>query len=368
MKRRAVAYAWHVDDRIRMETAGGPDGTGTAGRMPSPMLAGVVTLAVVVFGLVTALGADRAPLDPDTIDPGAELIEPEIEPGFRVVAALDEGPWDPFRIGGAYLYVGDAPTVITDTDEVFEAALPDLEVLFGAMDAGEESIAFGRTPDGPALWRSTDARIWELERLPWDGTVRAAALIDGEILLIGIATDGPSFTYVTATEAAGGWSVSATSRIPDTALHSVPGGFVGRGVATDGDGYGYLYSDNGVDWIYQSDRAAAGSRTAGQIPSFVIETEDTPLLRLPGDGRAFAPPAWPVSGLWLEGDVIWVQTPDAAWSSYDGESWTEFPIDASTGVGNGYSVLLPVGDVARLATSLDDRITLLRWDPGSTRE
>ena len=168
--------------------------------------------------------------------------------------------------------------------------------------------------------------------------------------------------------ASGGWSVSATSRIPDTALHSVPGGFVGRGVATDGDGYGYLYSDNGVDWIYQSDRAAAGSRTAGQIPSFVIETEDTPLLRLPGDGRAFAPPAWPVSGLWLEGDVIWVQTPDAAWSSYDGESWTEFPIDASTGVGNGYSVLLPVGDVARLATSLDDRITLLRWDPGSTRE
>ncbi len=350
-----------------MDTVGGSEGLRAPGRAARPLLTVVVALAVVAFGLVTALGPDRAPLDPEAIDPGAALIEPEIEAGFRVVAQLDDGPWDPFRIAGAYLFIGDAPTVITDADEVFEVDLPELEVLFGAIDAGAESIAFGRTPDGPALWRSTDARTWEIQRLPWDGTVRAGALIDGEIVLIGIASDGPSFTYVRATETEGGWLVIETTRIPDTGLISVPGGFVGRGNATDGTGYGYLYSDNGLDWIYQSDRAAAGSRTAGQIPSFVVETEDSPLLTLPGDDRVFAPPAWPVSGLWLEGDVLWVQTPDSAWSSYDGESWTEFPIDASTGVGNGYSVLLPVGDVARLATSLDNRVTLLRWDPGSVR-
>ena len=201
--------------------------------------------------------------------------------------------------------------------------------------------------------------------MPWDGTVRAAAAIDGNLVLIGISRNGPAFTYVAATETPTGWLIVETTDVPDSGLISVPGGFVGRGNATDGSGYGYLYSDDGADWAWQANRAAAGSRSPGQLPAFVVETDGTPMLTLPGDERVFDPPAWPVSGLWLEGDTIWVQTPNSAWASVDGIEWQEYPINTETGIEGGYSVLLPVGDTARVATSANDRIYLLRWDPGS---
>lgn len=348
-----------------MDTAG--ERSRQPNRSPRLLITVVVAITVVGFGLITAIAPDRNPIDADQID-AAALVEPEIEAGFRAIAALDEGPWESFRIAGAYLFMGGGPTVITDDDLVLEVELPEMEVLFGAIDAGGESIAFGRTARGPAIWRSPDAVSWSLERLGWDGTVRAAAEIDGRLVLIGIEQEGPSFHFVTATEAPGGWLVIETNRVPDTGLISVPGGFVGRGTATDGSGYGYLYSDDGLDWTFRSSRSAAGSRSAGQIPAFVIETGGSPLLRLPGDDRVFAPPAWPLSGLWIEGEVVWAQTPDSAWSTLDGKDWREYPIDSSTGVGSGYSVLLPVGDTARLVTSSGDRISLARWDPGSERD
>jgi hypothetical protein len=358
-----------------MDTSGSPERPVRSARPPRPVLSAIVAAVVIAFGLITTLVPDRATFDPDSIDPAA-LSEPEIEAGFRVVAELDVGPWRNFRIADAYLYtsdaqslsMGDGPTVITDDDEVFDVNLPDMEVLFGAIDADEESVAFGRTPAGPALWRSTDNVAWALELLPWEGTVRAGAMIDGRLVLIGIENDGPSFHYVAATETPKGWLVLETTRVPHTGLISVPGGFVGRGTAPDGSGYGYLYSDDGADWTHESNRAAAGSRSRGAIPAFVIETDDAPLLTLPGDERVFAPPEWPISGLWLEEETIWLQTPGSAWSSIDGVDWQEYPINAATGIEGGFSVLLPVGDTARLATLMDDRILLFRWDPGSSGE
>jgi hypothetical protein len=140
---------------------------------------------------------------------------------------------------------------------------------------------------------------------------------------------------------------------------------VGRGSATDGSGFGYLHSNNGLDWTWQSDRAAAGRRSPGPLPAFVIESDGASLLRLPGDERVFASPGWPILGLWLEDGTIWVQTSGAAWASTDGVEWREYPIDSETGVDGGFSMLLPVGDTARLAVSVDDRAYLMRWDPGS---
>ena len=359
-----------MDERIRIETSGKQERPARKAGPPLPVLSAIVAAVVIGFGLITTLVPDRATLDPDSIDPGA-LSEPEIEAGFRVVAELDVGPWKSFRIADAYLYpgdalsIGDGPTVITDDDEVLDVNLPDMEVLFGAIDADEESVAFGRTPAGPALWRSTDNVTWALESLPWEGTVRAGAMIDGRLVLIGIENDGPAFHYVAATEAPKGWLVVETTRIPHTGLISVQGGFVGRGPAPDGSGYGVLYSDDGVDWTHESDRAATGS---GAIPAFVIETDDALLLTLPGDDRVFAPPEWPIAGLWLEDGTIWIQTPGSAWSSIDGVDWQEYPIRAASGIGGEFSILLPVCDTARLATLIDDRIFLFRWDPGSSGE
>lgn len=347
-----------------MDTAGGSEGPQRRGGAPRWAVTAIVAAAVVAFGLLTTLAPDRDALEPETIDPGA-LVEPELEAGFRVVAELRDGPWESHRIAGAYLFVGHVPTIITDDDAILEIDLPQVEVVFGAISLGNESIAFGRTSTSPAVWRSDDNVQWVSETLPWDGTVRAAAEIDGRLVLIGIARNGPAFTYVTATEGPKGWLVVETTEVPDSGLISVPGGFVGRGNATDGSGYGYLYSDDGSEWTWQSDRAAAGSRSPGQLPAFVVETEETPLLTLPGDERMFTPPAWPISGLWVEDDRIWAQTPNSAWASIDTIEWQEYPINAETGIDGGYSVLLPVGDTPRLATSVDDRIYLLRWDPGS---
>jgi hypothetical protein len=320
------------------------------------MVMAIAAVAVTAFGLLTTLAPNRDALEPERTEPAA-LVEPEIEAGFRVVAEFTEGPWENHRVAGAYLYVDVTPWIITDDDRVFRVDLPQSEVVFGAIAAGDESIAFGRTHTGPALWRSSNNIDWTLERLPWEGTVRAAAEIDGRIVLIGIALNGPAFTYVAATAEPEGWHVVEMDKVPDSGLISVPGGFMGRGNATDGSGFGYLYSGDAVEWTLQSARAAAGA--------YLVETEKTPMLMLPGDERVFESPAWPISGLWLEGETIWIQTPNSAWASVDGVDWLEYPISPETGVDGGYSVLLPVGDVARVATSVDDRSYLLRWDPGS---
>lgn len=354
-----------------MDTAGGSDRPQRRVGAPRPGIMVIVAVAVTAFGLLTTLAPDRA-VDSETIDPAA-LVEPEFEASFLIVAELEVGPWVSYRIDDAYLYTSDAPTptlgtrptVITDDDEVIEVDLPGLEVLFGAFSGVGESVAFGRTEGGPALWRSADNLTWNLEPLPWDGTVRAGAIIDGRIVLIGIEQRGPSFTYVAATETPTGWLLVDSSRIPDSGLISVPGGFVGRGTASDGSGFGYLYSDDAVDWAFQSFRAASASRSAGHMPAFVIDPEDAPLLTLPGDDRLFAPPGWPVSGVSLEGDIIWIQTPGSAWSSTDGVEWKEYPINSTVGVTSGFSVMLPVDDTIRLAVSLGNRIVLMRWDEGS---
>jgi hypothetical protein len=345
-----------VDERIRMDTAGGSDGTQRRDGAPRPAVMAVVAAVVTAFGLLTTLAPDRDALAPETID-AAALVEPEFEAGFRVVTELREGPWESHRIADAYLSIGETPTIITDDDRVFDVDLPDVEVVFGAIAADGESIAFGRTPDSPAVWRSDDNVHWELETLPWDGTVRAAAVIDSRLVLIGIARSGPAFTYVAATQAPRSWLVVEMDGVPDSGLISVNGGFMGRGTATDGGGFGYLYSSDAIRWTRESARAAAGA--------YVIETDGTPMLRLPGDERVFAPPAWPVARLWLEGETIWAQTPNTAWVSVDGVDWLEYPINSDTGVDGGYSMLLPAGDTARLVTSVGDRILLLRWDPGS---
>ncbi len=347
-----------------MDTAEGADGPRRRIGMPRPVMMALVATAVILFGLTTTLAPDRTPVDSETIDPSA-LVEPKIEAGFRVVTELRDGPWESHRIAGAYLFVGDAPTIITDDDEVFEVDLPMLEVVFGAIPADDESIAFGRSTTGPAIWRTSDNVNWTLDTLPWDGTVRAAAEIDGRLTLIGIARTGPAFTYVAATEAPKGWLVVEMTEAPDSGLISVPGGFVGRGQATDGGGFGYLYSNDGIDWSWQSELAASGRSSPPHLLAFVIEADDARLLKLPGDERVFAPPEWPISGLWLEDGTIWVQTPRSAWSTLDGVEWREYPINSETGVEGALSALLPVGDTARLATLVDDRILLMRWDPGS---
>ncbi len=179
-----------------------------------------------------------------------------------------------------------------------------------------------------------------------------------------------SFSYVvaTATRTLERWRFQRGVDVPDSFLVSIPGGFLGRGRSTDGtgSGVGYLFSSNGTDWTLQSDRASGIAGPGGIVPFFVIEDGDGNRLRIGGDPRTVEPPTWPVSGLWVEGETIWIQTPDAAWSSVDGMTWTEFPMGDETDT--GFSMLLPVGDTPRIATVDDDNVALLRWDPGTSGE
>lgn len=349
------------EQRIHVHNADVDDAA--SGPRPSLIIIlATVAAMVVTFGLVTARPAEDETAEPAEID---AIARPAADPGFRHVATIRSGPWDPYRVSGAYLFESpDGPVVITDDDTVSDVELPGLEVLFGAIPTPQGSLAFGRSARGPTLWWSDDNLVWTEQALPWDGTVRAAA-VDGDLLtLIGIETDEQSFSYVVATRRGDGWLVRTSADVPDSHLVSIPGGFIGRGQSTDGSGsgIGYLFSSDGLEWTFQSERAAGISRTAGIVPSFVIDEGDDVRLQIADDPRQIDPPAWPISGLWVEGDVIWIQTPDAAWSSMDGDSWEEFPIE---GVDRGYSVLLPVGDVPRIATVHDGTVSLLRWDPGT---
>ena len=277
-----------------MDTAGdGERHLPERGRRPA-MLVAVAATVVAAFGLLTTLAPDRGPTEPEFIDV-TELVEPESEAGFRPVARLDEGPWDSFRIDGAYLFTGETTTVITDDDGVFDVELPELEVLFGAIDAGGFSVAFGTTAHGPAVWRSPDTRSWLIERLPWDGTVRAGAQIEGRLVLIGIEKDGPAFHHVTATQTADGWQVTE-SNIPDPGVISVPGGFVARGRATDADFSSRQTGSSGptgrIGWLPllgRSDRSRRSSskRTSRRCCSFPATggSSRRRLGRYPGSGR-----------------------------------------------------------------------------------
>lgn len=348
-----------------METSSDGDLRRRSRSVPAPLIMLIAAAIVLGFGVLTPRSS--GPLIDDSAFEVAQLAAPPEQPGFVAVAELDAGPWEPYRIKGAYLFRSSRNrySVITDDDDSFDVDLPGLEALFGAIDSGAGSLAFGTSTNGPAVWRSSDLVQWDVEHLPWDGTVRAAVSDGDTNRLIGIQSIGSSFEYVLAEDSSGTWEFERATEIPDARLLSVPGGFVARGRATDGSPYGYLFSTDGVDWIFQSERGAGVSRTASQIPTFLIEDDAPGLLRLAGDEREFDPPAWPISGAWIEGSTIWVQTPSAAWASTDTITWTEFPIGPSTGVPNGFSVLLPVGDVPRLATSVGGTVSLMRWDAGT---
>ena len=334
-------------------------------RSVSPTLV-MLTAATIVLGFGLMTRNNTLGVQEDSVFDVADLSSPDREPGFVAVTELPDGPWEPFRINGAYLFRSsdDLYSVITDQDRSFEVELPRLEVLFGAISTGTGSLAYGTASDGPAVWRSSDLVEWTIEPLPWDGTVRAAVGDGTSNRLIGIRSKASSFEYIVAEDSSGAWEIEPTMAVPDAALVSVPDGFVARGPATDGSAYGYLFSTDGVEWIFQAEGGVGVSRSAGLIPAFVIEGGSPALLRLAGDDREFIPPAWPISGIWTEGSTIWMQTPDAAWASTDTVTWTEYPIGPSTGVANGFTVLLPVGDVPRLATSVDNTILLMRWDTG----
>src|SRR5665811_1218202 len=170
----------HIHDADVDDAASGP-------RPSLITILAIVAGMVVTFGLVTARPADDDASKPAEID---AIAQPAAEPGFRPVATIGSGPWDPYRVSGAYLFESpDGPVIITDDDGVSQVELPGLEVLFGAIPTPQGSLAFGRSTDGPTLWWSQDNLAWTVETLSWDGTVRAAAT-DGDLLtLIGIETD-----------------------------------------------------------------------------------------------------------------------------------------------------------------------------------
>lgn len=356
------------DRRIHVHNADADDAGGGPSRPSFLVIATTFAAIAVTFALVTARPADHGASDAGQGSPDLAASEIEVEPGFRRVATIPSGPWDPFRLSGAYLFESpDGPIVITDEDVVSRIDLPGLEVLFGAIPTPGGSLAYGRSDRGPTLWWSHDNLTWTTEILPWDGTVRAASANGGQLVVIGVENSGRSFSYVvaSATRTLERWRFERDVDVPDSFLVSIPGGFLGRGRSTDGtgSGVGYLYSPNGTDWTFQSDRAAGIAGPGGMVPFFVVGGEDGDRIRIGGDSRTVEPPTWPVSGLWIEGETIWIQTRDAAWSSIDGTTWTEYPIDDETG--GGFSMLLPVGTTPRLVTVDDNTVSLLRWDPGT---
>ncbi len=311
-------------------------------RRPASPAVGVV-LAAVALGLIalpTSPGADQA-------------TSPERRPG---VALTDSGRWIPWsqstvlafdatRLGDRYLIPVAGTIESLGADGVTRSeVLPGVEFVRGVSSDGEHAVAFGMDERGPALWLTAGEDVWTRVRLPWQGTVQAAAISDGAVTLIGVDDTRARRIVAKWSGTAGtGWRV-LESGAPDAALLPVEGGFVARGRIADGP-VQYLISRDGLTWEPFATRIV---NTVGEVAA-IVETGSGDVVQIPGDDRLIRPPEWPIAALWRVGDRIWIQTPTAAWWSTDGTRWTRLALDRRHGIRAGAPVLLPFTDRAAVS-------------------
>jgi hypothetical protein len=308
----------------------------------------VPTAALVVAGIVVlALVAQPS-------SPGSSVAIDRDRPG---VALSDSGRWIPWsrtrvlpfdarRLGELYLVASPGTVWSLDSEGVARSAvLPGVELVRGVSSDGNMAVAFGSDEQGPALWLSYDGIGWLRTRLPWKGSVQAATVADGAVIVIGV--DELRARRIVATwsgRPGGGWRVLETTA-PDAALLAVDGGFVARG-RLGNEPVQYLHSTDGLTWEPFASRIV---NTAGDVAA-IVETAAGDRIRIPGDERLIRPPEWPIAAIWRVEERIWLQTPTAAWWSTDGSRWSRLPLDRRHGIERGSPVILPFED--RVAASV----------------
>lgn len=273
--------------------------------------------------------------------------------GFSAAPQLDTGGWVEIgtgahspatarRLGDAYVFV--VPGGVGMIDASGTTTLQDLAPDFVAhriTSDGHTAVVHGRQGPEPVLWRSTDGTDWEALAVPWRGSIQAVAIRPEGLVVLGIDTDDGD--QIVATEAEGGWEVTATLA-PTTGLFSTGTGIVGRG-RVDGGKVGYLYSTDAVGWEPVAEFLALSS---GEVITLHSEAGAS-VARRPGVAGTIRPPELPIVAYWQVEDRHWLHTPTAIWWSRDGTRWSPLPLDRAHGFPGGSPVLLPFADRALLS-------------------
>lgn len=334
---------------------------------PGPRVPAVaVVAALAILGAITvgetgpaAPSPDRSPAIPSSVvtSPPAPVGAGRwVETGTATGELLEavRGPV------GYVLPTRDGVVTITDSDEEVRVTLPELHSARGIAAAAPRVVVYGQSLTGPAVWESPDGLAWTLHRLPWQGAARAATFDDIALVVFGIAAGSEGLTGIVARERPGGLWELTPSPVPPSSVTGVPGGFVVRERDPGDDAYHYFTTKDMVVHEPFADRFLI---TSVGLAAGVIDTARGPRLLAPPLDTTIDPPDWPVVGLWLEGDRIWLQTAQSLWTSLDGRDWEAIPLDRT--LWRGLAIALPVGDEARVVVSEGTGLLrIYRWEPG----
>lgn len=334
------------------------------------MVIGALVGGLAIIGVATRPAASEPPpssmLAPFPDQVRTSRIGPE--GAWGPAGRVELPPWRSWRVAEGYLLTeGDEVAILGPDLRLRPLDLEGWRVVRGAVDGPRGTVIYGSAHTDPPTGLSTvegmqaaiwlrDGDGWDQRLLPWRGMVRALAVTEEGMVAIGDAALGARPDVVLATSPDGHrWEMRPAPWIPDSAVMSVPNGFVARAVAAVPSPTTYLHSPDGVDWGPLGDHIVT---SAGQVA--VLDPEDD---RVTVGGRSLPSPGWPVAGAWVEGERLWVHTPATAWTTRTGEEWQPIPLTDDVGFDGGYPALLPFGDRLVAAFRTSSGIELVEWHP-----
>jgi len=191
--------------------------------------------------------------------------------------------------------------------------------------------------------------------------VRTVGFDQGRLMVDGVQGGSEGLSGVLALETdTGGWEIRDTP-VPASNHFAIEGAFIVRARLGGEADYRHYATSDFETFTYFADSMLIMS---GNVTTWagVVDLDGVPALRLPGLEGPIVPPDWPVVSAWLEGGLIWIQTPLTLWSSEDGSIWDDTPLQ---GAGwSGSAMAIPVGKTPRMAVSDPGGIVrIYEWRP-----
>jgi hypothetical protein len=328
-----------------------------AARRRRPLIP-VLLLVAAQLGLIAlTLDAEPAPepvLSPDLEIP-ASVATPLPDPAeFWQPAGLAAGDvLRPTRIPGGYAFTTrDGVVVLLDEGGTVRSKLPELTVFRGITADDERVVVYGSSSapldTTPTLWVSEDGLSWSTVKLPWRGAVRTVGFDQGRLLVNGVRQGSEGLVGVLAREADNGeWEIQDVP-VPTSNHFAIDGAFVVRARIGDDADYLHYATSDFETFTYFADAMLimSGNESAW---AGVVDQDGVPALRIPQLDAPVVPPDWPIVSIWLEGGLIWIQTPLMLWSSDDGENWDDFPLTGQDWLGPAMAI--PLDRTPRVAVA-----------------
>jgi hypothetical protein len=340
-------------------------------RRRRPIIPLVLLIAIQLWMILLTVSTQRDDplLSPELEIPASVETQPlsaESTHTWQAVGVATGNALRATRIPDGYAFpTQDGVVVVLDSGGAVRSRLADAGILRGIAADHQRVVVYGstsgRVTDGPALWISNDGLSWSTVTLPWNGAVRTVAFDQGRLMVDGVQRGPEGLSGVLARETeTGEWELQGTP-VATSNHFAIEGAFVVRERLEGEPDYRYYATSDFESFTYFSDSMLimSGNESAW---AGVVDLDGIPALRLPQVGSPIVPPDWPVVSVRLEGDLIWIQTPQTLWSSEDGRIWADIPLDRM--IWSGTAMAVPVGDIPRVAVSEPGGILrVYEWQP-----